>query len=143
MPRTWPKRSSGPPRSPAPPTARSRCDRSRTTPRTTPLLGEMTPDGPAVEAIERVFREESGLVTASLIRVLGDFDAAEEAVQDAFLVAVERWPRTGVPPNPGAWISTTARNKAIDRIRRARVLAQKADQVRALAELRTADEVND
>ena len=103
----------------------------------------MTPDGPAVDAIERVFREESGLVTASLIRVLGDFDAAEEAVQDAFLVAVERWPRTGVPPNPGAWIATTARNKAIDRIRRARVLAQKADQLRTLAELSASEQMGD
>ena len=55
---------------------------------------------------------------ATLVRLFGDIDIAEEAVQDAFAVAVERWPATGVPPNPGAWITTTARNRAIDRLRR-------------------------
>jgi RNA polymerase sigma-70 factor, ECF subfamily len=75
--------------------------------------------------VERVFREESGQVLATLIRVLGDFDLAEEAVQDAFLVAVERWPAAGVPDRPGAWIVTTARNKAIDRLRRERGLADR------------------
>jgi RNA polymerase sigma-70 factor (ECF subfamily) len=64
--------------------------------------------------------------------VLGDFDLAEEAVQDAFLVAVEVWPRRGVPRNPGAWITTTARNKAIDRIRRARRLEDKVRELEAL-----------
>lgn len=72
---------------------------------------------------------------ATLIRVLGDFDLAEEAVQEAFAVALERWPRLGVPDNPGAWITTTARNKAIDRVRRERRLQQKADQLRRMAEL--------
>ena len=66
--------------------------------------------------VERVFREESGQAVATLIRLLGDFDLAEEAVQEAFLVAVERWPISGVPDRPGAWIVTTARNKAIDRL---------------------------
>jgi RNA polymerase sigma-70 factor (ECF subfamily) len=75
--------------------------------------------------VERVFREESGQAVATLIRVLGDFDLAEEAVQEAFLVAVERWPSTGVPDRPGAWIITTARNKAIDRLRRERGLAER------------------
>jgi len=75
--------------------------------------------------VERVFREESGQVLATLIRVLGDFDLAEEAVQDAFLVAVERWPAAGVPDRPGAWIVTTARNKAIDHLRRERGLADR------------------
>ena len=75
--------------------------------------------------VERVFREESGQAVATLIRVLGDFDLAEEAVQEAFLVAVERWPRAGVPDRPGAWIITTARNKAIDRLRRERGLAER------------------
>ena len=75
--------------------------------------------------VERVFREESGQAVATLIRVLGDFDLAEEAVQEAFLVAVERWPGTGVPDRPGAWIITTARNKAIDRLRRERGLAER------------------
>ena len=61
---------------------------------------------------------ESGRAVATLVRLFGDIDIAEEAVQDAFAVAVERWPATGVPPNPGAWITTTARNRAIDRLRR-------------------------
>jgi RNA polymerase sigma-70 factor, ECF subfamily len=75
--------------------------------------------------VERVFREESGQAVATLIRVLGDFDLAEEAVQEAFLVAVQRWPTAGVPDRPGAWIITTARNKAIDRLRRERGLAER------------------
>ena len=64
--------------------------------------------------------------------MLGDFDLAEEAVQDAFLVALEVWPERGLPRNPGAWITTTARNKAIDRIRRARRLAEKVRELEAL-----------
>jgi RNA polymerase sigma-70 factor (ECF subfamily) len=68
--------------------------------------------------VERVFRAESGRAVASLVRVLGDIDLAEEAVQDAFLVALERWPEAGLPPSPAGWIITTARNRAIDRIRR-------------------------
>ena len=75
--------------------------------------------------VERVFREESGQAVATLIRVLGDFDLAEEAVQEAFLVAIQHWPRAGVPDRPGAWIITTARNKAIDRLRRERGLAER------------------
>ena len=75
--------------------------------------------------VDRVFREESGRATATLIRLLGDFDAAEEAVADAFLTALERWPTDGLPVNPGAWIVTTARNRAIDRVRRARLLIEK------------------
>jgi RNA polymerase sigma-70 factor (ECF subfamily) len=68
--------------------------------------------------VEAVFRREYGRCVATLIRFLGDIDAAEEAVQDAFTVAVARWPSDGQPPNPGAWIVTTARNRAIDRLRR-------------------------
>ncbi len=68
--------------------------------------------------VEAVFRQEYGRCVATLIRFLGDIDAAEEAVQDAFTVAVARWPSDGQPPNPGAWIVTTARNRAIDRLRR-------------------------
>jgi RNA polymerase sigma-70 factor (ECF subfamily) len=68
--------------------------------------------------IERVFREEYGRVVSVLVRVCGDIDIAEEAVQDAFTAAVERWPSAGVPPNPTAWIIATARNRAIDRFRR-------------------------
>ena len=68
--------------------------------------------------IERVFREEYGRAVAVLVRVFGDIDVAEEAVQDAFTVAVQRWPSTGLPPSPAGWIITTARNRAIDRLRR-------------------------
>ncbi len=65
-----------------------------------------------------VFRREAGRSTATLIRVLGDVDLAEDAVADAFAIAAQRWPTQGVPPNPGGWITTTARNRAIDRLRR-------------------------
>jgi RNA polymerase sigma-70 factor, ECF subfamily len=68
--------------------------------------------------VEVVFRREYGRCVATLIRFLGDIDLAEEAVQDAFTVAVAKWPADGQPPNPGAWIVTTARNRAIDRLRR-------------------------
>jgi RNA polymerase sigma-70 factor, ECF subfamily len=64
-------------------------------------------------------------VLASLVGFLGDFELAEEAAQEAFVVAAERWPRDGMPPNPGAWLTVTARNRAIDRLRRERVLAEK------------------
>jgi RNA polymerase sigma-70 factor, ECF subfamily len=72
----------------------------------------------AAPEIERVFREEYGRAVAVLVRVFGDIDVAEEAVQDAFAVASERWPFTGLPPSPAGWIITTARNRAIDRLRR-------------------------
>ncbi|HEX3823988.1 MAG TPA: RNA polymerase sigma factor [Mycobacteriales bacterium] len=68
--------------------------------------------------IERVFRSEYARCVANLIRFLGDIDLAEEAVQEAFTVAMRRWPETGLPPNPGGWITTTARNRAIDYLRR-------------------------
>ena len=73
---------------------------------------------PDAAAIERAYRESSGRAVATLVRIFGDIDLAEEAVQEAFAVATERWPATGVPPNPGGWIVTTARNKALDRLRR-------------------------
>jgi RNA polymerase sigma-70 factor, ECF subfamily len=69
-------------------------------------------------AIGRIFREESGRSVAALIRVFGDIDVAEDAVQEAFAVALSKWPGDGLPPNPGGWIATTARNRAIDRLRR-------------------------
>ncbi len=75
--------------------------------------------------LERVFRDEWGRVLATLIGLLGDFDLAEEAAQDAFAIAAARWDRDGVPANPRAWLLTTARNRAIDRIRRERVLDEK------------------
>jgi RNA polymerase sigma-70 factor (ECF subfamily) len=70
------------------------------------------------EALERVFREEHGRLTAALVRSLGDWDLAEELVQDALVAALEHWPRDGIPENPGAWLMTTARRKGIDRLRR-------------------------
>jgi RNA polymerase sigma-70 factor, ECF subfamily len=69
-------------------------------------------------AVERVFREEYGRLIASLVRRFGDIDVAEEAAGEALVVALERWPESGVPPNPGGWLTTTAANRAIDRIRR-------------------------
>jgi len=81
---------------------------------------------------EAVFRREYGRCVATLIRFLGDIDAAEEAVQDAFTVAVARWPSEGQPPNPGAWIVTTARNRAIDRLRRESVRDERQAQAQHL-----------
>lgn len=78
-----------------------------------------------MSVLEKTFREEWGRVLASLVGFLGDFDKAEDAAQEAFAIAAERWPVTGVPDTPGAWLVTTARNRAIDRIRRERTLAEK------------------
>ncbi|MGH2957096.1 MAG: RNA polymerase sigma factor [Solirubrobacterales bacterium] len=75
--------------------------------------------------VEQVFREEWGRVLANLVGYLGDFDLAEEAAQEAFAIAAERWPHEGEPDSPRAWLVTTARNRAIDRIRRDRTLAEK------------------
>ena len=87
----------------------------------------------------RLFRRESGRAIATLIRVLGDFDLAEEAVQEAFAVAVERWPREGLPERPGAWITTTARNRAIDRLRRDARLREKTTTLSRLVDLEALD----
>jgi RNA polymerase sigma-70 factor (ECF subfamily) len=81
----------------------------------------------ARDAVDRLFREEGGRAIATLIRVTGDFDLAEEAVQDAFISALETWPQRGIPDNPGAWITTTARNRAIDRLRRRKRLTEKTE----------------
>src|SRR5436190_22745244 len=70
------------------------------------------------EVLDALYRSESRQVLATLIRLLGDFDAAEEALHDAFAVAVERWSRDGVPANPRAWLVSTGRFKAIDGMRR-------------------------
>jgi RNA polymerase sigma-70 factor (ECF subfamily) len=75
------------------------------------------PPAPSAQ-IDRVFREEYGRAVAALVRLGGDIDVAEEAVQDAFTIAVQRWPSAGLPPSPARWIITTARNRAIDRVRR-------------------------
>jgi RNA polymerase sigma-70 factor (ECF subfamily) len=84
-----------------------------------------------VASLERVFRDRWGRVLAALIGFLGDFDLAEEAAQEAFAIAAERWPRDGVPVHPGAWLVTTARNRAINRIRRDRTLAAKTRLLQA------------
>jgi RNA polymerase sigma-70 factor (ECF subfamily) len=78
-----------------------------------------------VAILEQTFRDEWGRVVATLIGLLGDFDLAEEAAQEAFAIAAERWPRDGYPANPRAWLVTTARNRAIDRVRRDQTLAAK------------------
>jgi RNA polymerase sigma-70 factor (ECF subfamily) len=75
--------------------------------------------------IEQVFRDEWGRVLASLVGFLGDFDLAEDVAQEAFAIAVERWPKDGMPANPGAWLVTASRNRALDRLRRERTLAAK------------------
>ena len=74
----------------------------------------------ATAVVERVFREEYGRLIASLVRRFGDIDVAEEAAGEALVSALQKWPESGVPPNPGGWLTTTARNRAIDRIRRER-----------------------
>ncbi len=76
-----------------------------------------------------VFREEAGRLTAALVRSLGDFDVAEESVQDALVSALEHWPRSGIPDNPGAWLMTTARRKGIDRLRRETRYREKVAQL--------------
>src|SRR5436190_1790807 len=110
-------RWSGRPRPPPPSGSQSRSVRS----------GHPRPDdvrdGDAAAKLDqaevgRIFREESGRSVAALIGVLGDIDLAEDAVQDAFAVALRKWPGDGLPPNPGGWITTTARNRVIDRLRR-------------------------
>jgi RNA polymerase sigma-70 factor (ECF subfamily) len=85
--------------------------------------------------IGAVFREEWGRAVAVLTRVLGDLDRAEDAVQDAFTTALERWPLDGTPTNPGAWVITTARNRAIDRLRREQSFARKAELLARLESL--------
>jgi RNA polymerase sigma-70 factor (ECF subfamily) len=103
----------------------------------------LSPPGDPHAIVDRVFREEQGRAVATLIRVLGDFDLAEEAVQEAFVTALETWPARGIPDNPGAWITTTARNRAIDRLRRRKLLVEKEEllkrQVAIDEELAAAD----
>jgi RNA polymerase sigma-70 factor, ECF subfamily len=82
---------------------------------------------PRIDDLARAYRDERARCIAILGRVLGDLDLAEDAVQDAFVIAAERWPRDGAPSNPGAWIVATARNRAIDRIRREQTLARKTE----------------
>lgn len=93
--------------------------------------------GLTASEIDRVFREEYGRAVAVLVRTFGDIDIAEEAVQDAFTVAVQRWPSGGLPPSPAGWIITTARNRAIDRLRRE---SSRADRHAQAALLHARDE---
>ena len=97
----------------------------------------MTEPEAAHDVVDRLFRAEQGRAIATLIRVTGDFDLAEEAVQDAFISALETWPDRGVPDNPGAWITTTARNRAIDRLRRRKRLTEKTETLAREAALET------
>jgi RNA polymerase sigma-70 factor, ECF subfamily len=92
----------------------------------------VTRPGPALADVERVFREENGRAVAILTRVFGDIDTAEDAVQDAFAEAARRWPEAGLPPSPAGWIITTARNRAIDRLRREATRADKHAQAALL-----------
>jgi RNA polymerase sigma-70 factor, ECF subfamily len=95
-------------------------------------------------ALGRLFREEHGRVLATLIGALGDFDLAEDALQDAIAVALERWPHDGIPANPPAWLVAVARNSAIDRIRRERNLQRKAELLGRLERIQeTEDEMDD
>src|SRR5262245_22588440 len=83
---------------------------------------------------EALYRDERPRALATLIRLLRDFDLAEDALQEAFTVALQQWPVVGVPANPRAWLVSTARHKAIDRLRRARTLAAKAAEIAAVTE---------
>jgi RNA polymerase sigma-70 factor, ECF subfamily len=89
--------------------------------------------GAVAAAVSRAFRGEWGQIVATLIRLTGDWDLAEECAQDAFTQALQRWPRDGVPRRPGAWLTTTARNRAIDRLRREAVGAAKLRQAALLS----------
>jgi RNA polymerase sigma-70 factor, ECF subfamily len=99
--------------------------------------------GVGIEQVEAVFRDEWGHAVAILARVLGgDLELAEDAVQDAFATALERWPREGLPANPGAWVITTARNRAIDRIRREKTLARKRALLAELEQVEMTEETS-
>jgi RNA polymerase sigma-70 factor (ECF subfamily) len=98
---------------------------------------------PSIQEIERVFREEYGRAVAVLVRVCRDITLAEEAVQDAFAKAVERWPSAGLPPSPAGWIITTARNGAIDRLRREATRDDRHAQAALLYGGRDADDTSE
>src|SRR5207244_417222 len=112
-----------------------RCDRAGLAdPGGTPRRrGRGASDRGVVAILERVFLDQWGRVLAALIGFLGDFDLAEEAAQEAFAIAAERWPRGGTPANPGPWLVTAARNRANDRIRRDRTLAARTRLLRVPA----------
>jgi RNA polymerase sigma-70 factor, ECF subfamily len=93
--------------------------------------------------LEQVFRDDWGRVVASLVRFLGDIELAEDAAQEAFATAAERWPRDGVPANPTGWLVATARHRAIDRIRRERTLAAKTEQLKRERQDRSEDAMDE
>jgi RNA polymerase sigma-70 factor, ECF subfamily len=93
--------------------------------------------------IARLYREHYGRILASLIRALGNFQLAEDALQDAFAAAVEQWPREGVPNNPPAWIAATARHKAIDKARRQSWFSERRDEIQRLIEFEMASDSDD
>jgi RNA polymerase sigma-70 factor, ECF subfamily len=99
------------------------------------VSGDVQPADPVSAAIARAFRDERAIVLATLIRQAGDFQLAEDAVQDAFEAAVTLWRRDGIPANPGAWITTVSRRRAIDRLRRARAVADRAERLAELTRL--------
>jgi RNA polymerase sigma-70 factor, ECF subfamily len=99
------------------------------------VSGGAQPADPVADAVARAFRDERAIVLATLIRQVGNFQLAEDAVQDAFEAAVTAWRRDGVPANPGAWITTAARRRAIDRLRRNRSVADRAERLAELTRL--------
>jgi RNA polymerase sigma-70 factor (ECF subfamily) len=117
-------------------------DAGRIRPQDRSATDDAGPGGVEAGIVESVFREEWGRCLAILIRVLGDFDLAEDALQDAFTTALDRWPHEGTPDNPGAWILTTAKNRAVDQIRRRRTLERKTELLARLGELVTEDEAD-
>jgi RNA polymerase sigma-70 factor, ECF subfamily len=104
------------------------------------VSGSAQPADPVADAVARAFRDERAIVLATLIRQVGNFQLAEDAVQDAFEAAVTAWRRDGVPANPGAWITTAARRRAIDRLRRNRSVADRAERLAELTRLDAQDE---
>ena len=94
-------------------------------------------------AVADAFRDEWGRVLATLIRMTGDWDLAEECAQDAFALALERWPRDGVPRRPGAWLTTTARNRAVDRLRRGATESAKLQEISVPSQTDDPDDPDD
>src|ERR1700682_1274701 len=85
--------------------------------------------------LEKLHREESGRILSTLIRLLGDFDLAEEMLQEAYAMALQKWPSEGTPTNPRAWLVSTARHKAIDRLRRDRRFERKSQEIANTVEM--------
>ena len=99
--------------------------------------------GVSDEAVETVYREEWGRIVATLIRLVGDFEVAEEAAQEAFTAAVDQWRVTGVPEFPRAWIIQTARNKAVDRLRRRARFEEKREELAATLQISAEPQYDD